>query len=181
MATSKKAAKWTAAEIQSHIKKIQSITGKLKKENKDGTFTAVSEEDLLKKFNRINSPMIVGQSWNNTAGIGGTINYSVTIYNPDPGTASSLIVHTWVGSGNSDTNTGTFLLNVDTRFPRLVQPSSTIGQSLASGASVTLSFAIKIPASADKTYYLGNSCLFRLDFHDAGTYLDRGAFVFGVV
>ena len=181
MATTKKTSKWTPAEISGHIKKIAAVIAKAKKENKHDTFTAVSEEDLQKKFKRVNSPMIVGQSWNNTAAVGGSINYSVIVYNPDPVTVSNLVLYNWVGAGNSDANTGTFLANADTRFARQVQPSSSVGQTLATGASVTLTFAIKIPATADKTYYLGNSCLFRLDFHDIGTYLDRGAFIFGVV
>jgi hypothetical protein len=83
------------------------------------------------------------------------------------------------GSGNVDPVTGTFLLNVDTRFPRLTQPIFD-GLTLASGASGTLSFALKVPATVEKTNYLGNSCLMRFNWHDIGTYLDRGVFVFGV-
>ena len=61
------------------------------------------------------------------------------------------------GSGNVDPVTGTFLSNVDERFPRLTQPAFD-GLSLAPGASATLSFSIKVPASAEKTNYLANSC-----------------------
>jgi hypothetical protein len=33
---------------------------------------------------------------------GGTVNYSVGIYNPDPISYSGLFAHVWVGSGNVD-------------------------------------------------------------------------------
>jgi hypothetical protein len=82
-------------------------------------------------------------------------------------------------SGNIDPTVGTFLLNVDTRFPRLTQPPF-IGLSLGSGASTTLSFSIKVPATVESSVHLGNSCLMRLNYHDIGSYLDRGVFPFTV-
>jgi hypothetical protein len=63
----------------------------------------------------------------------------VGIVNPDPMTAESLYVHVWVGSGNVDPVVGTFLLNVDTHFPRLTQPK-TFGLQLASVAGTLLTF-----------------------------------------
>ena len=54
-------------------------------------------------------------------------------------TAESLYVHVWVGSGNVDPVVGTFLLNVDTHFPRLTQPK-TFGLQLASVAGTLLTF-----------------------------------------
>jgi hypothetical protein len=122
--------------------------------------------------------MIVGQGWNGAIP-GGNVNYSVTVYNPDPTTAIWLFVHVWVGSGNVDANNGTFLLNVDTRFPRLTQTAPT-GFSLASGASTTLNFTLAVPAAIQKTGYIGNSCLMQFNWHDTGKYLDRGVFVFVV-
>jgi hypothetical protein len=47
---------------------------------------------------------------------------NVGIRNPDPSQAIWLFAHAWVGSGNVDPAVGTFLLNVDTRFPRLTEP-----------------------------------------------------------
>src|SRR5262245_13765277 len=83
-----------------------------------------------------------------------------------------LFAHVWVGSGNPDRNVGTFLSNIDTRFPRLTQPTFS-GLTLAAGASAILNFTLKIPSSVEKTNYIGNSCLMQFNWHDVGTYLDR--------
>jgi hypothetical protein len=178
MATKKAAPKWTTAQKAAHIQQIKKLTAKLKTENKLENFTAITEEQILEKFKRINSPMIVGQGWSGAIP-GGTVNYSVTVYNPDPTASGSLIVHVFVGSGNPDTNTGTFLLNVDSRFPTLTQ-TAPLGFSLAPGASTTLNFALAVPTGISKTGYLGNSCLMQVSYHDTGKYLDRGCFIFAV-
>lgn len=170
--------KWTAAQIKKEIKKIEAAIQAHKQESKGEHFTAVTPAEIEKKLKRVNSPMIVSQGWN-SATPGGTVNYSLGIYNPDPTTVFWLFAHAWVGSGNVDPDTGTFLLNVDERFPRLTQPPFS-GLTLAAGASSVLSFALKVPATAEKTNYLGNSCLMRFNWHDIGTYLDRGVFVFAV-
>lgn len=170
--------KWTIAQIKEHTKKILALVDAQKKESKSEHFTGISEEEIAKKFKRVNSPMIVSQSWNSTT-LGGTVNYSLGIYNPDPTTAIWLFAHVWVGSGNVDPVVGTFLSNIDKRFARLTQPNFA-GLSLAPGASTTLNFQLKVPTNVEKTNYLGNSCLMRLNWHDVGTYLDRGVFVFNV-
>lgn len=85
----------------------------------------------------------------------------------------------WVGSGNVDPTVGTFLLKLDTRFPRLMEPKF-FGLTLAANASATLSFGLKVPSTVEKTNYLGNSCLMQFNWYDVGTYLDRGIFVFTV-
>lgn len=173
-----KARKFTAGEIKSNIEKIKKEVEKHKKENKGENFTSVTPEEIEKKLKRVNSPIIVSQGWNFTTP-GGTVNYSLGIFNPDPVQAIWLFAHVWVGSGNVDPVVGTFLLNVDTRFPRLTEPVFD-GLSLAPGAFGTLNFALKVPASVEKTNYLGNSCLMQFNWHDVGTYLDRGVFPFQV-
>lgn len=179
MATKKIKAKWTATEIKDHTKKIQDVVEEHRRQVKKGeNFTGITPEEIEEKFKRINSPMIVSQSWG-SAPPGGTINYNLGIYNPDPTQAIWMFAHVWVGSGNVDPTVGTFLLNVDTRFPRLTLPTFA-GLTLAPGASAVLNFSFKVPAGVEKTNYLGNSCLMRFQWHDVGTYLDRGVFVFAV-
>jgi hypothetical protein len=178
MATRNAGKKWTAAQIKQHVAKIREITDKHKRESKAEHFTAVTPEEIERKLKRTKSPMIVSQGWGPTTP-GGTVNYSLGIYNPDPTQAIWLFAHVWVGSGNVDPTTGTFLLNVDKRFPRLTQPGP-FGVTLAPGASTTLSFALSVPATIERTNYIGNSCLMRFNWHDIGTYLDRGVFVFAV-
>jgi hypothetical protein len=176
MATAKTT--WTAAQIKEHVQNIQKVIDNHKRESKSEHFTAVTPEEVATKLKRVNSPMIVSQGWNSTTP-GGTVNYSVGIYNPDPTQAIWLFAHTWVGSGNVDPTVGTFLLNVDPRFPRLTQPAFA-GLTLASHASATLSFALKVPTTVEKTNYLGNTCLMQFNWHDIGLYLDRSVFVFAV-
>jgi hypothetical protein len=169
---------WTAAEIKEQVAKIQAVVERHKREQKVEHFTSVTPEEIERKLNRVNSPMIVSQGWNSTTQ-GGTVNYSLGLFNPDPTQAIWMFAHVWVGSGNVDPTTGTFLLNVDPRFPRLTQPVFA-GLTLAPGASATLAFALKVPATVEKTNYLGNSCLMQFNWHDIGKYLDRSVFVFGV-
>ncbi len=170
--------KFSAEDVQKHVKKIQEVVEKQKKEKKGEHFSAVTPEEIERKLRRVNSPMIVSQSWSNVAA-GGSFTYTVGIYNPDPVNVGSLYAHVWVGSGNVDPVVGTFLLNVDERFPRLTEPPS-FGLSLAPGASSSLSFTIKTPATIEKSNYLGNSCLMQLSLHDLGKYLDRGSFPFKI-
>lgn len=170
--------KWTAAQIKEQIQKLQQVVEKHKRDNKEEHFTAITPEEIEKKLKRVKSPMIVSQGWGNTTP-GGTVNYNLGIFNPDPTQANSLYAHVWVGSGNVDPVVGTFLLNVDPRFPRLTQPPF-FGLTLAAGASATLSYALKVPSTVEKTNYMGTSCLMLLNYHDLGIYLDRGVFPFTV-
>ncbi len=179
MATRSKQRKFTTTQINEHIRAIQKVIEKHKRENKGGHFTAVTPEEIEKKLKRINSPMIISQGWFGTTPAGGTFNYNLGIYNPDATQAIWLFAHVWVGSGNVDGTVGTFLSNVDTRFPRLTEPAFD-GLKLNAGASATLNFTIKVPSTIEKTNYLGNSCLMQFNWHDVGTYLDRGVFVFAV-
>ena len=178
MATGTKKGKWTPAKIKEQIQEIQKAVEKQKRENKSEHFTEITPEEVEKKLKRVNSPMIVSQGWNSPPA-GGTVNYNLGIYNPDPTTAIWMFAHVWVGSGNVDPTVGTFLLNIDARFPRLTEPRFA-GLTLAAGGSATIAFALNIPTTADKTNYLGNSCLMRFNWHDVGTYLDRGIFVFNI-
>lgn len=174
-----KALKWTPEQIKEHIKSIEKAVEKHKKENKEKYFESITPEQIEEKFKRVNSPMITSQSFGSTTP-GGTVNYTVGIFNPDPVTSAFLWAHVFVGSGNVDPNVGTFLLNVDPRFPRLTGPSSSTGLSLAPGASTTVSFTIKTPATIEKSLYLGNCCLMNINIFDVGTYLDRSCFRFSV-
>jgi hypothetical protein len=173
--------KWTAAQVKEHILKIQKlIETEKQKVKKDDNFTAVTPDELETKFKRVNSPMIVFQSCTGSTTPGGTINYNVGVYNPDPTNSIWMYSHVWIGSGNVDPVTGTFLLNVDTRYPRLTEPSFP-GFSLAPGASTTLSFSIKVPSGMEKSTYLINSCLMKFNWHDIGMYLDRSVITFRVI
>jgi hypothetical protein len=170
--------KWTAAEIKEHTARIQAATEKFKHEGKKQHFLAITPEEIEKKFKRVNSPFIVSQGWNDTTP-GGTVNLAVGIYNPDPTEAIWLFAYVAIGSGNVDPVTGTYLLNVDPRFPRLTEPQFA-GLTLAPGASTQLNYALQVPATVDATNYLGNTTLMQFNWFDVGTFLDRANFVFNV-
>lgn len=164
MATEK--SKWTPDQIK---EKIEKVIEQQRHENKCEHFTSITSEEIEKKLKRVKSPMIVSQGWNSTT-LGGVVNYNLGIFNPDPARVIWLFAHVWVGSGNIDPVVGTYLLNVDARFPRLTQPVFA-GLTLAAGTSTTLSFALKVPSTIEKTDYLGSSCLMRFNWHDLGMYL----------
>lgn len=167
----------TKQQKEEHVKKVlDEIEQQRKKVKKGENFTAPTEEQLRKKLERVNSPYIYFQGWGGVAA-GGTFNYNVGIWNPDSFTQVWMFAHVFFGSGNVVSNAGEFLLNVDERFPRLTQPDFA-GLTLASGASATLSFSIKVPATVEHpTNYIGNTALVQFNWHDVGTYLDRGVFV----
>jgi hypothetical protein len=172
--------KLTPAQIRNHIKKIEDIIEKQKREHeyRGEVFKSPTREEIEKKLKRVNSPFLIGEGWLTHAPPGGTIPYFLNIYNPDATQADNLFAHVWVGSGNADPTLGTFLLNVDTRFPRLTQPPD--GLTLASGANATLSFDLTVPATVEKTSYMGQSSLIQTRWFDVGQHLERAMFVFAV-
>ncbi len=187
MALRKKAGKKRSpAELK---RAIDAITAEIRKEKdkreKSGeTFTSLTREQLENKLRRAESPMIVWQSWNNTAPPGGTINYNVGVSNPDPVSWSNLAVVVSGGNRNPITNNDLFLSDCDARFPTLAQPPTlgfTLGPAGSPTASTSFAFALTIPNGVEKTGYFGNAALQQLNFHDVGKYLDRGVFFFGVV
>jgi hypothetical protein len=176
-------AKLTAAQIKVQTKKILEAIEKEKRRvegQKNLNFAALEPKDIERKLKRAKSPMIVFESWTNQAQPGGTIDYDVTIWNPDPSPAVQLNAHVWVGSGNVDPVLGTFLLNVDTRFPRLTEPNWA-GVSVNPSSQQTISFVLQVPMGVETTNYLGNTCLMQVSRQlDVGVYLERAAWIFTV-
>ncbi len=167
--------------IAAHIKRIQTFVNKQEAmARKAGQhFTKMSEQEMARKLTRVNSPMIVSQGWSGSTTPGGSISYTVGIYNPDPVSHSSLYAHVFIGPANMVPDTGKALAAVDARFPRLTEPDF-FGLSLGPGASASLSFSVAVPAGMELSNYLGNTFLFKASYHDVGTYLDRSVFPFEV-
>src|SRR2546429_9952121 len=109
--TRTKKSKFTTAQIKEHVRNIQKAIEKHKRNNKGEHFTAVTPEHIEKKLKRVNSPMIIFQSWSPTTP-GGTFTYTLGIFNPDANAAWTLLAHVWVGSGNVDPTVGSFLCHV---------------------------------------------------------------------
>ena len=145
--------KFTASQIKEHVKKIQDAIEKQKRETQleHTHFRSITPDEIEKKLKRVNSPIIVTQLSVSNAIRGGTLPYHVGIYNPDPFRARDMYAHVWVGSGNSDPTVGTFLTNVDTRFPRLTEPGDPGGLDLAPGGYGVLMFAMNVPMCVERT------------------------------
>jgi ribosomal protein L9 len=75
MPAKSKQRRFTAAQINEHLRTIQKAIKKHKRENKGEHFTAVTREEIERKLKRANSPMIISQGWSGTAP-GGTVNYN---------------------------------------------------------------------------------------------------------
>jgi hypothetical protein len=171
--------KLTLAEVAKHLENIQAAVEEHRREEEFEHFQSIAPEDLEAKLKRANSPMIISQGWSSTTP-GGSVNYSVQIYNPDPVTAFALYVHIFVGLGNVVSDAGLFLLNVDERFPQLTEPAA-FGLTIASGASANVSFTINVPGTIDKSKYVGNTAVLQFSpFNDIGAYIDRSVWVFTV-
>jgi hypothetical protein len=156
-------------EIERHRKKAKEK--KLK-------FTAPTKKQIWKKLMKENSPMIISQGWGSTTP-GGTFNYTVGIHNPDPTRRIWMFNHVFIGPANIVSDAGQALCTVDKRFPRLTLPKFD-GLAIDPGASATLSYSIDVPNNVERTNYIGNSFLFRANWHDIGEYFDRSIFVFEV-
>jgi hypothetical protein len=164
--------KMTEAEITKNLKLMQEAAEKHKKSLKKGdNFVTLDEEEMRKKLQRVNSPIINSMGWSNVPP-GGTVNISVGIFNPDPVSQGSLYLHLWVGPGNTIADNAQFLLNVDARFPRLGQPPA-FGATLPPGGSQNFTFPFKVPSTIEPSTYFCNFVLLRLSSFDVGTIFDR--------
>ena len=148
-------------------------------EKKGMVYTALDEEQVRAKLNRVNSPMIVAQGWGSTVPAGSQLSYTVSIHNPDPGGWVWLFAHVFVGPANPISSPGEALVAIDSRFPRLTQPEFS-GLSLAGNESKSLTFSLAVPGSIEPSNYQGNTFLYQANWHDVGTYFDRSTFVFKV-
>ena len=149
-------AKFTKAKIKEQIKKIQQALEKEKSRYRDQNLTVieVKPEDIERKLKRMKSPFFRHSP--------------VRRLREERSTCMS-----------GSEVVGTFLLNVDTRFPRLTEPKFP-GAGLISSSFHLISFAQKVPTGVQKTNYPLNACLMKFNFGDVGVYLDRGVWPFTV-
>jgi hypothetical protein len=186
-------AKLTDVQVLERVKALQEGIEKNKEgdRRKNTTFTQIRPEDVETRV-RASSPFFIGSSWDAAAPPGGIINLRTFISNPNhPELATDIYVHVFVGCGNVDPVVGTFLMNVDARFPRLTRPGA-FGLRPGMMAPETsgwppdvmsLEFNLQIPSAIEETNYLGNICLIQLGgvaSIEAGQLLARDRFVFSV-
>jgi hypothetical protein len=152
--------------------------GRKEHERKGMVFTSLTPEQLHRKLKRSNGPMIISQGWTQATPVGGAVNYSVGISNPDPVDYGFLFVHVFIGPANIAPDVDEAVVAVDGRFARLTKPQFP-GLIIKTGAFEQVDFEMPVPA-VEKSNYLGNSFLFQAAWHDPATYFDRGLFVFEV-
>src|SRR5215212_407207 len=128
-------------------------------------FVSVDEATLVAKLLRANSPIINWMSWNASLPQGGTLPFSVGVFNPDPVTRDSLFVWAFLGPGDMVVDPVRALLTTDTRFPRHQQPANSSGLSLSANGSSSVSFQIKIP-TIDPGGYAIHGFLYQFNFFD---------------
>lgn len=171
---------------------VRSVMSEIESHRRDAAakklrFTALDEPKLRARLSPPRSggrvvaaaPMIVWQSWSSMTTPGGSITYNVGIQNPSATDEVWLFGHVFVGPANFVPEIGDAVQAVDARFPRLTEPSFAGLHLPANGAS-SLSFNLAVPTGIQPSNYIGNTLLFRADWHDVGDYLDRGTFIFGV-
>ncbi len=137
-------------------------------------FSSTSEEQIIKKLRGEtgNSPYIYAQSWVSGTSIGAVANYTVYISNPDPTGYYPLFVSIFFGAANFLDDIAEALAGRDNRWPYL----SSAPFSLAAGGTTSKTFYYTSPTAITASTYLGNSVVWRGDYHDKGLYLDRGLF-----
>lgn len=178
--------------IKSNRKHAKRILEAIESEKEDSrssgeNFSAITPDEIEKGLLReAKTPFLSGFAWTKGTAPGGRIGLRVFIWNSESEPASDIYVHVWVGTGNVDPMVGTFLLNVDARFPRLTRPEH---PGLREGdphrfplppGLKRLNFDLTVPSPLEESVYLGNICLMRLVSHDVGQYLGRGVFPFAV-
>lgn len=158
----------------------------------ESAFNAPSLDDARERLrNATVDPFLGGCGWSLSAAPGGVVLGRVSVEFPRPEMVpvpSNVYVHVWVGSGNVDPTLGTFLLNVDDRFPRLTQPrvpglqpgTSQVPELPVFPDRSLLAFELAVPPDVEPSVYLGNICLMRRAPFGVGDVLGRASFAFRV-
>jgi hypothetical protein len=154
-----------------HIRKIEKAVEKHKRKYETDQYTSFRPDEIERMLSLSNNPWIIGYGFN-TSTPGGTLPLSVGIYNPGALNGTNLYIHVWIGSGIVDPTGDTFLLNVDTRFPRLTEPGFP-GLIVNSLSTADINLTLDIPATIEKTKYLLNICLMKISWRERIIF-DRG-------
>lgn len=169
-------AKKTEKEVQQQVEQVlkEIELHKQQAQQRGLAFSSLTEEQIAKKVRgeTAKSPFITGEGWTSGTHPGSPATYSVSIFNPDPIGYFPLFVSIFFGLGNFFPNIAEGWDGRDKRWPEL----STAPFSLLSGGSTNQSFNYITPVGIPLSTYPANAVLWRGEFHDIGTYLDRGLF-----
>ena len=148
----------------------QDIARETKKaKEKDLNVWALSEKEIIRKLERVDSPFFSMVTYSNPS-VGGDFSYVIGLANPDPHPWPALYIYTFVGPANAVRNLGNALQCVDDRFARLTDGVFTIDEE-STGSRPPL------PGG-----YLMNMFLFQITgaADGIGRVFDRAAFTFQV-
>jgi len=137
-------------------------------------FSSVPEERLAAKIRgeAAKSPYIYAQSWTSGTTIGASAYYTVYVSNPDPVGYNPVFVSVFFGAANFLDDIAEALAGRDDRWPYL----STSPFGLAAAATTSKTFNYSVPTGIAVSTYLGNSLVWKGEYHDKGSYFDRGFF-----
>jgi hypothetical protein len=165
--------------LKEHIRNVEKALEKLKKKNKGKYFIFATPDEIERRLKGANHhPWISGWGINIITTPGGVINIHIGITNLGQHQAFNLYIHVWVGSGIVDPNGDTFLLEIDTRFPRLTEPAFS-GLTVDPGSTEYLDFVMGVPTTIEKTKYCLCYCLMQLGGRETKIF-DRGIVVVAV-
>ena len=136
-----------------------SAIDELKVEARTKNFISLTPDEIQARLKTGNDPWFGGFGFDPDTAPGGKIAVQTAIFNPGSSQVFNLYVHVWVGSGIRDPSAEPFLLNVDTRFPRLTELAFS-GATVDPHSAKSLFFTLEIPTAIDKTkYFLCGSLL----------------------
>lgn len=182
----------TAEQIDIRAAEIIDAESDLRANGRDGqTFASLSLDEAKARLSSSADPFFGGFGWSLSAPPGGVIIGRVSVNFPQPEAIpaeSNIYVHVWIGSGNVDPDIGSFLMNVDPRFPRLAEPKvpglrpgiSQVPEIPVFGDRSLLAFELQVPFNIEPSVYLGNMCLMRRSSFSVGEVLGRASFAFRV-
>jgi hypothetical protein len=138
------------------------------------SFSGLTKEELEKKIKgeTSKSPYIYAQGWTSGTGIGSAATYQLWVSNPDPTAYFPVFVTIYFGLGNFADDVAEAVAGHDPKWPYV----SSDRTFLAAGGTMNPTFNYTVPMGILAGTYLGNSVLWGGQWHDKGTYFDRGLF-----
>ncbi len=172
MARRKKSDQEVKEELERRLEEIEVL--KQQAQRQGLAFSAPSREQLEKKIRgeTSNSPYIYSMSWTSGTLLGNPAYFQVWMANPDPTAYGPVFVSVFFGVANFFDNIADGIIARDQRWPYLSSPDF----NLLAGGTATQLFNYTTPSTVQRSTYLGNVVLWRNEYHDKGTYFDRGGF-----
>jgi hypothetical protein len=164
-------------EVERRLEEIQLLRQEAQDQGR--RFRSLSEEDLTRRIRErsSSSPFIFAYSWNSSTTPGASATVTVSASNPDPTQYYPLLISLFFGVSNFLNDIGLGPAGRNTEWPYI----STLPFGLASSASTSKTFSYTTPTGITLGTYLGNLVLWRGEFFDQGSYLDRAFFEVEVV